>query len=84
MLVWKTLSTNQFLTITWPHQNTHLSLILSEVFNQWALHYQSRGLDESKKEEKSLTKEVKGGKTMTGKKVNEIDVNPKIEGDKEK
>ena len=42
------------------------------------------GLDESKKEEKSLTKEVKGGKTMTGKKVNEIDVNPKIEGDKEK
>ena len=36
------------------------------------------GLDEAKKEEKDLTKEAKGGKTMTGKKANEIDVTPEI------
>ena len=41
------------------------------------------GLDEGKNpfkksEEKDLTKEAKGGKTMTGKKANEIDVTPEI------
>jgi hypothetical protein len=36
------------------------------------------GLDESKKEEKSLTKKVKGGKTMTGDNADEIDLKPEI------
>ena len=36
------------------------------------------GLDEAKKEEKDLTNELKGGKTMTGKKANEVDVKPEI------
>ena len=41
------------------------------------------GLDESKKEEKDLTKKVKGSTmTMTGKKSDEIDTKPEI--DKEK
>jgi hypothetical protein len=36
------------------------------------------GLDESKKEEKNLTKKVKGGKTMTGDNADEIDLKPEI------
>jgi hypothetical protein len=36
------------------------------------------GLDEAKKEEKSLTKKVKGGKTMTGDNADEIDLKPEI------
>jgi hypothetical protein len=41
------------------------------------------GLDEAKKEEKDLTKKVKGSTmTMTGKKSDEIDTKPEI--DKEK
>ena len=37
------------------------------------------GLDEAKEENKDLTKMVKDGKTLTGKKVDEVDVEPKIE-----
>ena len=37
------------------------------------------GLDEAKKENKDLTKMVKDGKTLTGKKVDEVDVEPKVE-----
>ena len=36
------------------------------------------GLDEAKKEEKDLTNELKGDKTMTGKKANPVDVKPEI------
>ena len=36
------------------------------------------GLDEAKKEEKDLTNELKGDKTMTGKMANEVDVKPEI------
>ena len=34
---------------------------------------------EEEKDKKSLTKEMKGGKTLTGKKVDEVDVNPKMD-----
>ena len=37
------------------------------------------GLDEAKEENKDLTKMVKDGKTLTGKKVDEVDVEPKVE-----
>ena len=41
------------------------------------------GLDESdssvKKEKKDLTKELKGGKTLTGKESDTVDVEPKLE-----
>ena len=37
------------------------------------------GLDEAKEENKDLTKMVKDGKTLTGKKVDEVDVAPKMD-----
>ena len=51
-----------------------------ECFSKWnKTTWKKRGLDyESKKEEKSLTKEVKDGKTMTGKKIASVDINPTI------